>query len=313
MKKPGFLRSKRMDFSVLVPDTKSYFTWHRRPRTLSNFMSNPSAVSHLDTAIVLQGDLNSSAKFAIETVKLYKQIFPGIQIVISTWATARKNDIEALENLGSIVVLSPFPTFPGPSNRNLQLVSSNAGLRAANKIGFKYLLKTRLDQRIYSPHALSLMKGLIEKFPLSGSPTSQTKRLTVISNNTFISRIYGVSDFLTFGIAADVLAYWAEASKPEAPIDSPESNLDVSTGTFPEVFFCSNFLKRTEWDCDWSQKDWELALQSRFIVVDGASLDFFWNKYSSREMLWRRYGQIPHLEEVTFGGWLELIGSEHRQ
>jgi hypothetical protein len=30
-------------------------------------------------------------------------------------------------------------------------------------------------------------------------------------------------------------------------------------------------------------------------------------------MLWRRYGQIPHLEEVTFGGWLELIGAENRQ
>jgi hypothetical protein len=313
VKKPKFLRNKRIDFSALAPDAKNYFTWHKRPRTLGNFKSNPSGISHQDTAIVLQGDLNSSARFAIETVKLYKKIFPGIQIVISTWATARIDDIEALEQLGSVVVLNQFPKFPGPSNRNLQLVSSNAGLRTANEMGAKYLLKTRLDQRLYSPHALSLMKGLLDKFPLSGPPTSQTERLVVMSNNTFISRIYGVSDFLTFGIAADVLAYWSQGSQPEAPIDSSESNLDVSSETFPEVYFCNNFLKGTEWDCDWTQKDWELALKSRFIVVDGASLDFFWNKYSSREMLWRRYGQIPHLEEVTFGGWLELIGADHRQ
>ena len=313
MKKPRFLRNKRIDFSALVPDAKSYFTWHRRPRTLANFKSSSSSVSHQDTAIVLQGDLNHSSEFAIETVKLYKQIFPGIRIVLSTWVTARGNDTKALEQLGCVVVLSPMPASPGPSNRNLQLVSSNAGLEAANEIGVKYLLKSRLDQRIYSPHALSLLKGLVNRFPLSGPRTSQTKRLAVISNNTFISRVYGVSDFLTFGIADDVLAYWGQGSQLEALKESSESNLDGKSETFPEVYFCSNFLTRTEWDCDWTQKDWEFALQSRFIVVDGMSLDFFWNKYSSREMLWRRYGQIPHLEEVTFGGWLELIGAENRK
>ena len=295
VKKPKSLNSKRIDFSLLVPDMKSYFTWHRRPRKLDDYKSIPSAVKHDDTAIILQGDLSSSSEFAIETAKIYFQNFPGVQVVISTWQGTRKSDIEKLEELGCTVVLSAIPESPGPSNRNLQLVSTSAGLKAGSEIGAKYLLKTRIDQRMYSPHALSLMKGLLQKFPISGPTTSQNSRLVTISNNTFVNRIYGASDFLTFGKSGDVLAYWGSTGKSGEPEE------------FPEVFFCRSFLEKTGWECKDTQKDWELVLRSRFIVVDGVSLDFFWNKYSSREMLWRRYGQIPHLEEVTFGGWLELL------
>jgi hypothetical protein len=295
VKKPKHLNSKRIDFTLLVPDHKSYFTWHRRPRRSIDYKSAPSTANHDDTAIVLQGDLSSSSEFAIETTKMYFQNFPGVQVVVSTWQGTRKSDIEKLEKLGCTVVLSPIPESPGPYNRDLQLVSSNAGLKAGIEKGAKFLLKTRIDQRLYSPHALSLMKGLSHKFPISGPNTSQITRLVIVSNNTFISRIYGVSDFLTFGSSVDVLAYWDSLGKTGEPQE------------LPEAFFCRSFLERSGWECNGTQEDWELVLRSRFIVVDGVSLDFFWNKYSSREMLWRRYGQIPHLEEVTFGGWLELM------
>ncbi len=299
MKKPRILRSKRIDFSLLIPDASTYFTWHRRPRRLSEYKSIPSAAHHEDTAIVLQGELGSSIEFAIETVKIYRQNFAGVKIVISTWQGALASDLEKLKELGCTIVLSSIPQSPGPSNRNLQLISSNAGLRAGMENGAKYLLKTRLDQRMYSPHALSLMKGLMNRFPLSGPTGTQSERLVITSNNTFINRIYGVSDFLTFGASRDVLAYWNTASKSEKPEE------------FAEVYFCRNFLEATGWDCNETLNDWKRVLQSRFIVVDGVSLDFFWNKYSSREVLWRRYGTIPHLEEVTFGGWVELMTQVH--
>lgn len=300
VKKPKNLNSKRIDFSLLVPDMKSHFTWHRRPRRLVDYKSMPSAVNHDDTAIILQGDLSSSSDFAIETAKIYLQNFPGVQLVISTWLGTRKSDIEKLEGLGCIVVLSAIPESAGPSNRNLQLVSSSAGLKTGSEKGAKYLIKTRIDQRMYSPHALSLMKGLIYKFPISGPTTSQSARLIIPSNNTFVNRIYGVSDFLMFGESRDVLDYWDSMSK------------SVEPEVFPEVYFCRNFLKKTGWESEETTGDWELVLRSRFIVVDGVSLDFFWNKYSSREILWRRYGHIPHLEEVTFGGWLELMSQGDR-
>lgn len=300
MKKPKNLNSKRIDFSLLVPDMKSYFTWHKRPRRLVDYKSISSAVKHDDTAIILQGGLSGSSEFAIETAKIYLQNFPGVQVVISTWQGTRKSDIAKLEELGCTVVLSTIPESAGPSNRNLQLVSSSAGLKAGSEKGAKYLLKTRIDQRMYSPHALSLMKGLLQKFPISGPTTSQNSRLVTISNNTFVNRIYGASDFLTFGKSGDVLAYWDLLGKSGEPED------------FSEVFYCRHFLEKTGWECKETQKDWELVLRSRFIVVDGVSLDFFWNKYSSREMLWRRYGQIPHLEEITFGAWLELMSQGDR-
>lgn len=300
VKKPKNLNSKRIDFSLLVPDMKSYFTWHKRPRRLIDYKSIPSVVNHNDTAIILQGDLSSSSEFALETAKIYLRNFPGAHVVISTWQGARQSDIRILEELGCTIVLSPIPDSPGLSNRNLQLVSSSAGLKVGSEKGVKYLLKTRIDQRMYSPHALSLMKGLVNKFPISGPTISQSARLVVPSNNTFVNRIYGVSDFLMFGESRDVLDYWDPMAKSD--------DLEV----FPEVYFCRNFLKKTGWECKETKGDWELVLRSRFIVVDGVSLDLFWNKYSSREILWRRYGHIPHLEEVTFGGWLELVSQGDR-
>ena len=307
MRKPKIFREKRIDFTLLVPDVDSYLTWHRRPRTQKTFLSLPSGVSHEDTGIVLQGDLKISRGFTAETVKIYKKIFPGVNLLVSTWDTAHPKDIAALKALGATVITKPLPESSGPYNKNYQQKSAHAGLVEAKKLGVKYLMKTRVDQRLYSPHALSLMKGLIKSFPLLGSATNQNGRIVVISNNTFTNRIYGVSDFLTFGLADDIERYWDSESPTglDVPYESPETS-----ELYPEIFFCSRFLERTGWDCDWSQQDWMLALRSRFIVVDGTSLDFFWNKYSSREILWRRYGQTPHLEEVTFGHWIELIGSK---
>lgn len=309
MKKPKVFQPRAIPLALFLPDMHYYLTWHKRPRTHIHHLANPSGVCHEDTGIVMQGDLASTRGYAIETVKIYRKLFPGVKIVISTWDTAAKVDVDALEDLGATVVMTKPPVFPGPFNRNMQLLSSSAGVIEASAQGVKYILKIRMDQRLYSPHALSLMKGLVEAFPVSGGPANQDKRLVVLSNNTFINRIYGVSDFLTFGLVRDVLTYWdfehGAGQLPQGSNPSVEGKREL----LPEVFFCSGFLSRTFWNCDWTQRDWVRVLQSRFIVVDGTSLDFFWNKYESREILWRRYGEVPDLEEVTFGGWLELFQS----
>ena len=302
MKKPKIFRQKRIDFSLLIPDFESFFTWHRRPRASKDFYSLPSDWNHEDTGIVLQGDLKISKDFTVETVKLYKRIFPGVKLVVSTWNTADEKDLSSLQALGAIVISHPLPEPVGIYNRNYQLQSAHSGLIQANTQGVKYLLKTRVDQRLYSPHALSLMKGLIGAHPLTGPVANQSARIVAISNNTFTNRVYGLSDFLTFGTAEDILNYWH--SEGQTHLNSPRQGVE-SPELYPEIFFCSRFLKRTGWNCAWNQEDWQLALKHRFIIVDGTSLDFFWNKYSSREMLWRRYGQIPQFEEVTFGQWIE--------
>lgn len=302
LRKPRIFRQQRLDFSLLIPDLESFFTWHRRPRASKNYFSLPSDWNHEDTGIVLQGDLKASKEFTAETVKLYKKIFPGVKIVVSTWDTAHEKDLASLRALGVTVISNPLPEPIGIYNRNYQLLSTHSGLIQTKTLGVKYLLKTRVDQRLYSPHALSLMKGLIGAHPLSGPGANQNARIVAISNNTFISRVYGLSDFLTFGLAEDILKYWQ--SEEETQLDTPRQGIE-SPELYPEIFFCSRFLKQTGWNCAWSQEDWQLALKHRFIVVDGTSLDFFWNKYTSREILWRRYGQIPQFEEVTFGRWIE--------
>jgi hypothetical protein len=312
--KVKFHTFRRFDFQA-IPDSKTFLTWHKRPRLTSNNLSPSSMLEHSDTAIVLQGPVRREIRFVAETVKLYTRLHPGVHIIVSTWDDTPIEDVLLLGELGAEIVLSQPPKYSGVSNTNLQLVSSRAGLEAAKKMGAEFSLKMRVDQRLYSPASLSILKML------AGVPTGPTfrpsslKRIAALSTDTFMSRIYGLSDFLTFGRTEDVLEYWsAPITVPKVAVGGTEMNdssqLADCTKEFPEVYVCSSFLERTGWHLGWSIQDWHKALVSRFAIADASTLDFFWNKYSSREHLWRRYGEISHLREVTWGDWLELLSAE---
>jgi hypothetical protein len=268
-------------------------------------------LDHSDTAIVLQGPVRREIRFVAETVKLYTRLHPGVHIIVSTWDDTPKENVLLLSELGAEIVLSQPPKYSGVSNTNLQLVSSKAGLEVAKEMGAMFSLKTRVDQRLYSPAALSIMKNLAGRPVLSAESSIPVGRLVALSSNSFMRRVYGLSDFLTFGRTQDVLDYWsAPITAPKVPLGGTQmidpSHLADETREFPEVYVCSSFLERSGWRLGWSLQDWEKALVARFAITDASTVDFFWNKYSSREHLWRRYGDIPHLQEVTWGDWIEL-------
>jgi hypothetical protein len=287
----------------------SFFTWHKRPKLARDLSSLRKRLSHDDVCIVIQGSISGGSKFVVETILSYKSMFPGAEIVVSTWETSPGKDLDRVRATGVNVVTSSLPRTPGVGNSNLQIVSSEAGVRLSLKLGKEFTLKTRSDQRIYSPSAISLMKFLVQKFPLVHNLPNQLSRLVFTSTGTMLKRVYGLSDFLTFGKTLDVLKYWSITDE-ESPAyinlarlsKYPEfSNPEI----VPEVKICSQFLQRTGWKLEWTQEDWRRALIDRFLVLDAASLDLYWNKYSSREYLWRRYDD-DETDEFTFGDWADL-------
>ena len=315
--KVKFRTLRRFDFQA-IPDSKSFLTWHKRPRLTAGNLSPSSRLDHSDTAIVLQGPVRGEIKFVAETVKLYRRLHPGVHIIVSTWEGTPKENLLLLSELGAEIILSEPPKYPGVSNTNLQLVSSKAGLAAAQERGVVYSLKTRVDQRLYSPAALSIMKNLAGIPVLPAQASAAVGRLVALSSNTFMRRIYGLSDFLTFGRTEDVLAYWSPPLTNPDQFDT-EPNIfalgavsEESRG-YPEVYLCSSFLQRHHWNLKWSHDDWVHALVERFVIADASSLDFFWNKYSSREYLWRRYGELPALEEIAWGDWIELSNDRAKE
>jgi hypothetical protein len=263
-------------------------------------------LSHADTAIVLQGPLSDGIDFVSETVRHYQRVFNGAKIIISTWDSLKSPEVTALEELGVLVVTSTPPAYKGFSNVNLQIKSSLAGLHVAEKLGCRWLLKTRVDQRFYSAQSLSLFKQLVISFPLGALRGKQSGRIVVLTSS---ERLYLLSDFMTFGLAEDVISYWGADLVREREL-SKQTLPQLPLGekfTTPEVYLCSSFLERTLWKCEWTLEDWTMALSSRFVVVDPASVDFLWNKYSSREYLDRTYSNSQN-GPVTMGDWFELLG-----
>src|SRR6185503_18530873 len=112
-----------------------------------------------------------------------------------------------IRNEGAMVVLSDKPEYAGYSNINNQIKSSIAGIFKAKELGVKYVMKTRTDQRIYGLNVVDYFINLIRIFPLKNINV-QKERLIVPSLNTYLFRIYGISDMTMFGDIDDMILYW---------------------------------------------------------------------------------------------------------
>jgi len=291
-----------------IPDMSSFYSWHKRPIKSSHVFLFPTSVDHSDTGVVIQGQVEGEVEFIKETIKLYQRQFMGSKIVVSTWDSTKESTISQLHDLGVEVVISEIPDTVGFGNVNLQLKSSIAGLEFASSFGLKYLLKTRSDQRLYSPTAISQLKHYVEQYPVFETTSVQSARLVTLSSSY---TVYGLSDFLTFGYSADVVSYWqsefVSGSIASFELRSDDSASEIKTIT-PEVYLCASFLERTGWKSLWTEEDWLEAIRNRFLIIDPSSLDFFWNKYSSKEYWDRRYVQSKAPRIMSFGEWVEIFG-----
>ena len=148
-----------------------FFTLFFYPK--KNISTNKASNSEIDSkftknlqfTIVVQGPIILDQDFTIETLKLYRKNFPDAIIILSTWPTTKKN-IRILKKLDIKVLENLQPKNKGISNINLQIVSSRNGIHLAKKMGTKYVLKTRTDQRIYHPNLKNYLFNFINTFPL---------------------------------------------------------------------------------------------------------------------------------------------------
>ena len=277
---------------VLVSDS-NFVTMLTRPIRGSEVSGRGLTGKESDTAIILQGPIMEEYSFTVETCLMYKSIFPGSHLIVSTWIDSSPTALRQVAEVAEVVTSEP-PKNPGPSRNNYQLISTINGATRAVESGATYTLKTRTDQRIYSPESLRMMKRLLEVFPVNESWKLQ-KRLIVGSRNSFLRRLYGLSDFLMFGISSDVWQFY-NSSNPKYPSIIPEP-------TFPEVAMTANFLQKNH-HLAWTHDHYMKVLAECFLVVDSASLDHFWPKYSPKEEKWRRYHSENRLEEISFASWL---------
>lgn len=294
-----------------------FFTGHKRPKHSKDYNSK-SIFTELNckTAIVLQGPILKEFNFTFETIKIYLKNYTDTHIIVSTWDDEDKDEIKKIQALGVHLLLNKKPDFPGISHINYQITSSSAGIKTAKDLGASYVLKSRTDQRICNPGAINFFLNLVELFPLK-IQTIQQKRLIVPSINTFLYRMYGVTDMMMFGHIDDMSLYWN--AKNDNRNFGNEAYKKMTLRQFAnmnacEIYLCTEFLKRIGRKILWTIEDSWGAFIDHFCVVDSASIDLYWPKYQRGLEYRNQYYLYSHTHQLLkFSDWLGMfIGNKSK-
>jgi hypothetical protein len=307
-KEPGF---------IIKLIKNNFFTYHLRPKYAADFHSiSTYKSSGNDFAVCIQGPIAKNCKFVLETIGIYKKIFPGAIIIVTTWIDEEKNVIEQIKKTGVVVLQSEYPKDPGPINVNYQTTSTTAAIEYAQKNNITFFLKTRSDCRVYKSNVFPYLKGMMDLFPINNKINAKG-RIIASSANTCKFKIYGLTDILVFGYTEDMSIYFS----PELSQDSLHRNgfgkhpsIINETYLIGEVFLCSRYLKNIGVDLDWSLDHWWKCLKDIFVVFDADSVDFLWQKYDYQwdKKFLRTYSYKAH-RSVEFSDWLALYSGNKMQ
>ena len=123
-----------------------------------------------DVAVVMQGPIDYRDDFTIETLYLYRRLYPKVMLVVSTWEGEVADDFRwRAESLGIDIIENQKPDHKGIYNLFMQIVSTREGIKhAAGNPAVRYVFKTRTDQRYNHPEFLNYMKNLLHLYPAGG-------------------------------------------------------------------------------------------------------------------------------------------------
>lgn len=286
---------------------KKYITFDEKPVFTADYNAqlDPEQTDY-KLAIVMQGPLKLEEHFTYESLKLYKKTFSKSLIILSTWKTENKEELEKIKALGVIVVLNDIPPIKGLWNINYQIVSTQNGLKTAKSKGAEYVIKTRTDQRMYETNISDFLFNILKIFPVFDK-TKQKSRLVSLSENTFKYRLYDVSDMFLFGHIDDVIKFWSCALETRTKLPAWKNLLDFCKRRPSEIYFTSEYLTKIGHNCTYTLQDSWLCYSRYFCIIDHTSIGMFWPKYSNFTNRWRNFlGISPELESLTFKEWLNL-------
>ncbi len=276
---------------------RNFITIHERPICAGQIKRETNdPISYPLSAIVIQGPIVTDYDFTLETIKLYKKNFRNIVIIVSTWDNEPKFRLDAIRLEGANIVTSPKPENAGPCNINLQIISTQRGISLAKKLGAKYVIKTRTDQRMYGLNIMQFLFDMVENFSITSPLKFIKKRLVGVSIGTQKYPLYHLSDLFMFGDIDDMIFYWNTEMVP--------TNIGAKTFVAEKYLFTS-FLKRVGWPVTDTLEDSWRAITRYAMVADTETLDLYWLKYSRhREYRFRSYNHPLH--ELSFAEWFIL-------
>lgn len=279
-----------------------------------------------ELAIIIQGPVDNEYDFTLETVKIYKKLFPGAYIIISSWKGMEEPIAKEFEALGCEVLLSEVPKPMGYFHLNYQVLSTMVGLKKAKELGAKYCLKNRSDLRINKPQAFGFMKSLLDIFKLKGDEIPLIGRIVTL--NGYMGQMFypfWVQDYLYFGYTDDLINLF---DIPMDERDTPNS-LSFFTGEnrvkngmefcetiSPEMYITLHFVKKyIQVDKMTIEQTWDI-IRKYFIIMDFENLNIIWkkhNRYSLNEIMLESDGNTMYTDPYrifTFSDFVNLYTGE---
>ena len=264
------------------------------------------------TAVVIQGPLQPRDNFTLETVKIYKKIYPLSPIIVSTWNSESKKSLNELERAGAVLVVEKKPIDSGWGNIELQVISTASGLRYARDLGCKHVAKTRTDWRMYRPSALQCLNSLLELYP-PADIGKQEHRIVASSMATLKHRIYGLTDIFQYGTVIDMMKYWENLDPDTQGKFQITQVPQIINGTplVAEIYLCARYLEAIGVNLEFTLNQWWESLKNNFIVIDDAMIDGVWNKYDKTfENRFTRSYTLRGPLAIDHFDWLRLLKSD---
>ena len=237
--------------------------------------------SNSDIGILIQGPVNNIGNQLGKTVELYREMWPGAHVIVSTWKSSDPGIVKNLKTLGAEVVLSDEPDMPGPSNANYQVTSTLAGIRKLQDLGASSCLKTRVDQVLHNSRSLNLLRTLSNDYE---------DRLITTDFNSFLFRLFSANDQLMFGKTSLLEEFWI-ASK------DLEWQSDASSPI--EAKLLQKFLRARGIAKSQNIVDSLETYRDFYYFVDFEDLDLFWHKGTYRDLR-ARFPQVVYPSSYSF-------------
>lgn len=278
--------------------------------------------------IIMQGQYIKEDNFTLNTIKYYISVC-NYDVIFSTWVSLDPKIKLELEELGAIVVLSVYPVTAGVLNLNYQVVSTMAGLMEAKKCGYKYVLKTRSDQRLYKQNFLQYFCSLLTQF-------GKERLVTLNYNLNNICWPNYISDFLYFGeIDRVIKAFTFDKNDKCILYNLPREEHYKKVKEYsreqltinqmvPECNIIMNYYKNMNIPYDETVKSHLENVKRYFVVVGQDDVGFYWKKYNETYNANRRDGLFVENDKeelslslnFTFDNWLvnysdKIIYNEH--
>jgi hypothetical protein len=224
--------------------------------------------------IVVQGPINKEFTHNICTFII--NTYPNIRVVVSTWEDEDTTGLDSLHVQNLKIIKSPKPKANGPSNINLQIVSTISGIKFLEKIGCTHILKIRSDTFLGNPQFINYLIWMLNR--------GKSHALVFSSFNSFLFRLYSVTDQIMFGNTKNMLLYW-----------NIELNSTANSVDFPEKFLFKRYLKLHDFDPAETFDSYLKALSEFTVIADHEQLGQVWNKgtYTALGYRWRG-STFPH-------------------